>query len=185
MQCHVDLGPRAQRDHLAVEIRRRVLANLEQSGVVQSFSRMWGTVVVVRKIPPHESAWANGLRLRELTLRFDYGRLVVHAGRVGRPDVTLWGSDEDFLQFGGRLSYSNNLITSTYIGTILDVVGAASTALLGDRRRGGGVEVFGRVSHPRFVYRLARLLRRPVDAPSRARSTCREKTAREGNLGSQ
>lgn len=94
----IDLGRLAERDTLALEIKRRVQAHPVGSLGERALVRMWGTVVVVRRDPP-----ALGMTLRELTLRFDYGRLVVHDGRVGRPHISLWGTDAEVLSLGEAL----------------------------------------------------------------------------------
>src|SRR5687767_2485999 len=92
----VDLGKLSQHDPLALEIKKRVLSHLPGTPPERALSRMWGTVIVVRRL----SGPLVRSSLRELTLRFDYGRLVVHDGRVGRPDISLWGTDAQVLALG-------------------------------------------------------------------------------------
>lgn len=156
----VDLGQLAQHDPLALEIKRRVLRHELGSLPERAFSRMWGTVVVVRRNAlgsPGPSA--RTLPLRELTLRFDYGRLSIHDGRVGRPDISLWGGDADVLSLGEVATRPTAESGSVWgaparwwaVGRNLSRVSGASSS-------GGGVEVFGALSHPRLLYQLALVL---------------------------
>lgn len=185
----VDLGPRADADPLAREIRRRIVANLEHGGRLAAFRRMWGTVVIVAVseegggTPTHTT----------LTLRFDWGRLMIHEGRVGRPDVTLWGTPEGILSLGalGRWPRLPPAAPEPFDGDATSeerVRGSASpsfgdssrrarfiTALGNLQRRwtrlaeavprpllpgrpSRALRVFGGGRHPRFLWRLARLL---------------------------
>lgn len=127
----VVLSPPAESDPLARELERRVFANLKKPELRRIFARMWATVVVVCRPGPSSSGEGAGhSRGTTLTLRFDYGLLTIHEGRVGRPDVTLWGTAEEILGL-------------SFVRTFLP---------------GVGVQVFGKGAHPRLVYRLVRIL---------------------------
>lgn len=210
----VDLGPRADADPLAREIRRRVLTKLERGEGLGAFRRMWGTVVLVAV----RDDSAGGTTHTTLTLRFDWGRLMIHEGRVGRPDVTLWGTPESILGLGswGRLpawvgrfwfpdlpeesaspsdlaavdrpgdvgaprpapSSADAAVSPfrTWFGKLFRATGNASSPVQSSwsplsidlrrswpRRRphSGGLKIYGGARHPRFVWRLARLLANP------------------------
>ncbi len=162
----VDLGPRADADPLAREIRRRIVANLERGGRLAAFRRMWGTVVLVAVSEER----GGTLTHTTLTLRFDWGRLMIHEGRVGRPDVTLWGSPEAILRLGawGRLpSWSTLKPWGERSGRADASTSPASKVggVLGKMRRSSHdqsprarLRVYGGRSRPRFLWRLARLL---------------------------
>jgi hypothetical protein len=143
----VDLGNLAQHDPLALEIKQRVLSHVPGSSAERAFGRMWGTIVIVRRSlgPSVRSS------LRELTLRFDYGRLVVHDGRVGRPDISLWGTDGQVLALGDAVS-GRTLPTRAWsvARTISGVSGSGSG--------GDQLQVFGGLAHPRLLYRLSLVL---------------------------
>lgn len=156
----VDLGPLAGRDPLALEIKRRALGHQAGSLGERALARMWGTVVVVRRNPP-----AASVTLRELTLRFDYGRLVVHDGRVGRPDISLWGSDVELLSLGDALGPDRPTEEDVSawaaprrwwaIGRVISGVSEGSTST-------PRLQIFGGLAHPRLLYRLALVLAAPV-----------------------
>lgn len=135
----VVLSPPAEKDPLAQELQRRVVANLTKPPVLRSFSRMWATVVIVcRPAVNPDGAPASGDAARltldgrgtTLTLRFDYGSLTIHEGRVGRPDITVWGTVDEILSIG-------------LFRTFLPGVGA---------------QMFGKAAHLRLAFRLARVL---------------------------
>lgn len=156
----VDLGQLAAHDPLALEIKRRVLGHRPDHLPGQAFSQMWGTIVVVRRQGPH----LLGANLRELTLRFDYGHLIIHDGRVGRPDISLWGADADVLSLGAvqlrTTAESDSLWRAPArwwaAGRAISRVSSSST-------NADGVEVFGALAHPRLLYRLALVLSPPRD----------------------
>jgi|GEM_PF-1201002 len=155
----VDLGNLAQHDPLALEIKHRVLGHPGGSLPERAFSNMWGTIVVVRRAVPQ----ALGASLRELTLRFDYGRLIIHDGRVGRPDITLWGADGQVLALGEVASRPTAEPVFPWrtpgqwwaMGRTISRISSAPAD-------GEHVEVFGMLAHPRLLYRLALVLSLPV-----------------------
>jgi len=159
--ARVDLGRLAEHDPLALEIKRRIVAHPPGSLGQRALDRMWGTIVVVRR-----DAQAVGARLRELTLRFDYGQLVVHDGRVGRPDISLWGTDAQLLSLGdvtggGRADRDGEAEWPAprrwwAIGRIISRVSDAPSET-------SRLQIFGGLAHPRLLYRLALVLAAPAD----------------------
>lgn len=128
----VVLSPLAENDPLAQELERRVLAHLRKPGLLQSFVKMWATVVIVCRPdePGRGPLAAMDGRGTTLTLRFDYGSLTIHEGRVGRPDVTVWGTAAEILSMG---------VFRTFLP-------------------GVGPQVFGKGAHPKLVFQLVRIL---------------------------
>jgi hypothetical protein len=127
----------AEKVGLACELRRRITHNLEKAENQKAFARMWGTVVLVCRGRTSEDTSpgfpSGAVAFRDtssLTLRFDYGVLTIHEGRVGRPHLTLWGTEAQILSLNGL------------------------KALM----PGVGFEVFGRGTHPRLAFRFGRLL---------------------------
>jgi hypothetical protein len=126
----IHVSPRLEQNAFVREIRQRIQKNLERKDRLDAFERMWGTVVLVSRPNPAAEAPSSSPPLSTLTLRFDYGTLTIHEGRVGRPDLTLWGAPENILKVTGRRMFASDV----------------------------GLEVFGRGTHPRFAYRFGRLL---------------------------
>lgn len=180
----VDLGPRADADPLARELRRRIVANLEHGGGYRAFRSMWGTVVVVAVLEDGPTT-----RHKTLTLRFDWGRLMIHEGRVGRPDVTLWGTPEGILGMGmwgrwprlgrtasgegevdvleGDSEPSQSRTTSSDGEKVQPVWRRFPKFSLSSWRRAlseprkPSLKIYGAALHPRFVWRLAQLIGQP------------------------
>lgn len=168
----MDLGPRADANPLAREIRRRIVANLEHGGGLRAFRRMWGTIVILAVGPESSGAPTH----TTLTLRFDWGRLMIHEGRVGRPDVTLWGSAEAILALGLRASpwrawRADPAAVTTDVptaepsvdGSFAGKIRRSWTWALRKGRRARrewprDVKIYGLGFRPRFVWRFARLL---------------------------
>jgi len=153
----VDLGRLAQSDALALEIKRRILAHPLGSTPERAFSRMWGTVVVVRR----EVAALSGTGLRELTLRFDYGRLVVHDGRVGRPDISLWGTDAQLLSLAevvSRKGPTGEAVSLSDTAQRWWAMGRLISRVSSDSASAARLQIFGGLGHPRLLYRLALVL---------------------------
>lgn len=156
MQFSIELGPGAEKDALARELERRIRANLAQRRGARVFSRLWGTVVIVSKeearslsqaeLEPAPLSVTPEAPVSTLTLRFDYGRLLIHEGRVGRPDVTLWGTSREILAWGDAAQKT----TESF-----DV---RRWTVWSDWFFAGGLRIFGRWSHPRLVWRLLILL---------------------------
>jgi hypothetical protein len=87
-----------------------------------------------------------------LTLRFDLGRLTIHAGSVGVPSVTVCGPeatllrlpDVPFSRLSRRKTSRNGEDGDTFLGLLAS----------------GAVKVYGLASHPRLLLRLRRLVAR-------------------------
>lgn len=128
------LSIQAEKDAFAREIQRRIEANLQKPSCLRAFRKMWATVVLICRPEEGPSSASpqvlDALRLSTLTLRFDYGELTIHEGRVGRPDITVWGTPSQILELGK-------------LRTLLPGVGA---------------QIFGQGTHLRLVLRLGRLL---------------------------
>lgn len=157
--ARVDLGPLAERDPLALEIKRRALGHRAGSLGERALARMWGTVVVVRRDPPVAS-----VTLRELTLRFDYGRLVVHDGRVGRPDISLWGNDAELLSLGDALNGDGPTaedVSAWAAPRRWWAMGRLISGVSGGSSRTPRLQIFGGLAHPRLLYELALVLAEP------------------------
>lgn len=161
MRYSIELGPRAAQDPLACEIERRIRANLDRGVGVRSFTSMWGTLVLVCKDDAKDAATgaatdrrvAYGVRppRSTLTLRFDYGHLSIHEGRVGRPDVTLWGTSEEILGLGA--ARSDRGASSDASASFLRRARAFRNVL-----RPGALRIFGRATRPRLALRFAMLI---------------------------
>ncbi len=90
------------------------------------------------------------------TLRFDHGRLTVHDGMVGIPDVTFFG-DYDLIvgladlrrsrqrRRAARASEGRPTLAAVWRRTVLDLCSSE-------------LKVYGLATHPRIVWRLLRLL---------------------------
>jgi hypothetical protein len=146
VQPVIDLAPGAEREPLA-----RLLAELVQSNVRalpqrRAFERLRGSVAVI--------ADDTG---SELTLRFDLGRLTVHEGVLGVPDVTVRGLSEELVALA-KLPYRSRFPLPWPRRQEPEGVDALKSTLaaLGARR----LKIYGLARHPRFVARLLRLLAR-------------------------
>lgn len=140
MRDSIELDPRAESNEFARRLRHRFERSLRERGRRHVFRGLFGTVVVVCRSSADRSSAA--VPAVTLTLRFDYGRLAIHAGRVGRPDVTLWGTEEEILP--GAVESRARLLRLT---------GWLSRGVTSE-----GARIFGRFEHPRLVLGLARLL---------------------------
>jgi hypothetical protein len=77
----IDVAPGAESLPLAASLAELVRRNIGRDAAKRAeFDRLRGAVAVVAD--DHQTS---------LTLRFDFGRLVVHTGVVGVPDITLLG----------------------------------------------------------------------------------------------
>ena len=118
----IDVAPGADSSQLATLLAELVRRNVTRDrGKRAEFDRLRGAIAVVAE--DHPTA---------LTLRFDFGRLIVHDGVVGVPDVTL----------RGPLS-------------ALEGLGELRARTFGPR---SDLTVYGLWTHPLMVRRLFRLL---------------------------
>jgi hypothetical protein len=158
----IDLAPSAEHLPIARDLADRVRDNvLRDASKRADFNHLRGTMAVIVD--------DAGLAL---TLRFDYGRLVVHGTIVGSPDVTLRGDRAvvealskmpdlaplrlPFAAFGDRHS--------------LAALKSAVEAL-----RAGRLKIYGLGLHPRLVFRVLRLISNggasaPTAGPARVSS---------------
>jgi hypothetical protein len=144
----VDLAPGTEGNPLAERLADLVRQNLADPGLRGEFERLRGSVAVV--------ADDTGAAL---TLRFDFGRLTIHDGLVGVPDVTIRGDTDQvesltLLPFtawrwpvprldeaGGRLA-------------VREVLGAL---------RAKKLKIYGLVMHFGLVLKVLRVLSGPID----------------------
>ncbi len=140
----VDLAPGAEHEPLALTLAKAVGEAVRAPSRRKNFEQLRGTVGLV--IDDSASA---------LTLRYDFGRLVIHEGLVGVPTVTVRGT-RDSIQALTRLPLAR--------GGVLWVGGRDARAAL--RRlasawAGRRLKIYGLVSHPRFVLRFLATLSPP------------------------
>jgi hypothetical protein len=140
----VDLAPGSERLALAKElaavVRQNVADHPEKRAV---FCRLRGAVAVV----------ADDMGVA-LTLRFEYGRLVVHAGVVGIPDVTFLGSATLIRDLAALPALTVRGLARSR-SEARHTLGATFRSL-----RGGDLKVYGFALHPRLVLRTLRVLSR-------------------------
>jgi hypothetical protein len=142
----IDLAPGAEAQPLARELFELVRSNVTRdSKKREAFERLRGAVAIV----------ADDFGTA-LTLRFDFGRLVVHEGLIGVPDVTIRGSTK-------LLGSLGDLRSRTFPGLAAGILREGVTratfddAILEDA---GELKIYGLVAHPVFVHRLLRVLSR-------------------------
>ena len=143
MEPVVDLAPGAEHDPLATRFAEIVRDNLRNAWQEREFLRLRGSAVIFAD----DAGTA-------LTLRFDFGRLTIHEGVVGIPDVTIRGGIADIealtqLPVGGLARLPSILGRSDGRAAI----GSVASAL-----RSRSLKIYGLVFHARFVMRLLRVL---------------------------
>jgi hypothetical protein len=141
----IDVAPGAESLPLAVSLAELVRRNIGRDAAKRAeFDRLRGAVAVVADD-----------HLTSLTLRFDFGHLVVHTGVVGVPDITLLGPIA-VLEALGALK-ARGLLP---LRGLRSVVGLAR----GELREGGAgrgwdeLKIYGLWTHPVLVRRLLRVL---------------------------
>jgi hypothetical protein len=139
----VDLAPGAEHDPLAKRFAEIVRRNLGNAWQEREFLRLRGSAAVFAD----DAGTA-------LTLRFDFGRLTVHEGVVGIPDVTIRGPMHEIealtrLPFPGLRRVPSVLSDRDSRAAIGDVVRAL---------KGRSLKIYGLLFHARFVVRLLRVL---------------------------
>jgi hypothetical protein len=140
----VDLGPGAEHDPLARSLAEIVRANVSREWQRREFARLRGSAAVVAD----DAGTA-------LTLRFDFGRLTIHDGVVGVPDVTIRGTTRD-IEALTRLPFNSAL--GVPLAGLKDDEGRAAVLLVLRALRGGALKIYGMTFHARFVLRLLRVL---------------------------
>lgn len=142
----VDLAPGTEKNPLAQLFAETVRANLSRNWQRREFLRLRGSAAIVAE--DAETA---------LTLRFDFGRLTVHEGLVGVPDITILGKTRDIralteVPFQPRLGLP--------IARFGDGEGRAALLALGKALKTRSLKIYGLFLHARFVLRLLRVLSR-------------------------
>ena len=144
MEPVIDLSPGAEHDPLARSFAEIVRANVARDWQKSEFTRLRGSAAIVAD----DAGTA-------LTLRFDFGRLTIHEGLVGTPDITIRGTTNELealtrLRFGTPLKLP---VGSENGGPaeLISVLRALRTRRL---------KIYGLTFHPRFVVRLLRVLSR-------------------------
>lgn len=143
MLTTVDLAPGAEENRLAAHLAASIRAAIADDARGRAFRALKATVLVV----PFDEGDA-------VTLRFDFGRLVVHDGNVGVPTITIGGPHAELLRL-------------TEVGQ--RGLGDFLLSLLGRRPRhplrswlrlvaAGDVRLYGMMAHPRTAYRFLRTL---------------------------
>jgi hypothetical protein len=145
----IDIAPGAESLPLALQLADVVRRNVSRdAGKRTDFDGLRGSVAVVAD--DHGTA---------LTLRFDFGRMVVHTGVVGVPDITLLGPLAVLEELGERPS--RGLLGLAW-GELRrkrpedDAAGGGGGGASGTERSGrrGGLKIYGLWTHPLLVRRL-------------------------------
>lgn len=141
----IDIAPGAERLPLAVSIAELVRSNVAVDAKRRAaFDRLRGAVAVIAY--DRETA---------LTLRFDFGRLVIHSGVVGVPDVTLRGPAAVLESLGDVPRPS---LPGLALGIARDGGARAALGTLLDRSGRTPLKLYGLVAHPVLVQRLLTVL---------------------------
>lgn len=141
----IDLAPGAEGIGLAQRLATLIRQNVSRNPRTrEAFRRFRGAIALLGD--------DSGIAL---TLRFDFGRLIIHSGIVGLPDVTVLG--------GHRAIDVLAALPRPTLGSWFDAVtpGAGLRAALdGVARalRSGEVKIYGLGRHPRVVARFIQFL---------------------------
>jgi len=141
----VDLAPGAEHDPLAARLAGIVRENLANAWQEREFLRLRGAAAVFAD----DAGTA-------LTLRFDFGRLTIHEGVVGVPDVTIRGATHE-IEALTRLPLSGFGPLRAVIG---DPEGRRALGSVFRALRGRSLKIYGLAFHAGFVVRLLRVLSR-------------------------
>lgn len=145
----IDVAPGAENQALARELAELVRGNVARDpGKRADFERLRGAIAIIADD-----------RSIALTLRFDFGRLVVHTGVIGIPDVTLRGPTLVLESLGDLPRRSLPAVAGGILrGT------APSAALVGavGERTHGQLKIYGLITHPLMVRRLLSVLSKPA-----------------------
>jgi hypothetical protein len=124
---HFDLAPGTEAHRLARAFADRVREGVSRDAArARVFDRLAGSVAIIADDAP-----------TTLTLRFDFGRLTIHDGVIGVPDVTLRGHEAALEALGEA--------------RVVPVLGAPIVR---------GVTIYGLLRHPRLVARVLYVLAR-------------------------
>ncbi len=143
----IDLAPGAEdvplARMLAALVRENVLRDCETHA---AFDRLRGAVAIVADD-----------RGTALTLRFDFGRLVIHTGVIGVPDVTIRGP-ESLLEALGDVPRPS--LPALTLGILRDGGARAALGDLARRAAPSELKMYGLLAHPALVQRLLLVLSR-------------------------
>jgi hypothetical protein len=141
----VDLAPGAEHDPLAARFADIVRGNLKNAWQEREFLRLRGSAVIFAD----DAGTA-------LTLRFDFGRLTIHEGVVGIPDVTIRGPIADIEALTQLPVHGLSRLPSVFG----DRDGRAALGSVAQALRSRSLKIYGLIFHARFVMRLLRVLSR-------------------------
>lgn len=139
----MDLAPGAEADPIAQQLAQRIRAGLAQ-GAKPAFDALAGTIALVL-----EDADVA------LTLRFDFGRVTIHEGLVGAPDVTIRCRLSGFEALLGAGPSGGSLVEK---GSLL----VRRWRKISRERRANNFRIYGLVTHPALIARLLRVLGGPT-----------------------
>ena len=145
MSPQIELAPGAEENGLASMLAGLVRQNLEAKPHKEGdFNALTGVVSIV----------ADDAEV-SLTLRFEGGKLTIHDGIVGIPDVTIRGSSDIILAL-------SNLPLTTPLGLPIpnprDKQAVETVKSVIDAMRAGKFHVYGMFFHLPLVMRLTRLM---------------------------
>jgi hypothetical protein len=145
MTPFVDLAPGTEDNRLAQRLAQTVRDNLEERAHKRrDFAALRGSVAVV----------ANDVS-QAVTLRFDHGRLTVHDGIVGIPDVTLRGDTDEILALA-TLPLSRRL--GLPFARFSDKEGLSALRRAFSSMRSGRLKVYGLWQNLPLLVRMTRVL---------------------------
>ena len=143
MEPVVDLAPGAEHDPLATRFAVIVRGNLKNAWQEREFLRLRGSAVIFAD----DAGTA-------LTLRFDFGRLTIHEGVDGVPDVTIRGPIADIEALTQLPVHGLSRLPSV----LGDRDGRAAIGSVAQALRSRSLKIYGLIFHARFVMRLLRVL---------------------------
>lgn len=145
MEPIIDLAPSAAHNPLASLLAGAIRMNLDRSPHKRAdFSALRGSVAI--------AATDVGLRL---TLRFDHGRVVIHDGVVGIPDVSVRG-EQAAIEGLLRLPLSRRLGVPFAMPTDAEAKGELKALL--EHMASGRLTIYGLWLHVPLLLRLVRVL---------------------------
>jgi hypothetical protein len=143
----IDVAPGAENLALARELAELVRGNVAHDPRKRAdFERLRGAAAIIADD-----------RSIALTLRFDFGRLVVHTGVIGTPDVTLRGPTLVLESLGDLPRKSLAAVAVGILGGTAP--SAAFVGQMGERAH-GQLKIYGLITHPVMVRRLLSVLSR-------------------------
>ena len=145
MEPIIDLAPSAAHNPLARALAEDIRRNLETSpSKRRDFNRLRGSVAM--------AATDVGLRV---TLRFDHGRVIVHDGVVGIPDLSIRG-EQAALEALRRTPLSRRL--GVPFARPSDADGRGRLRELFEHMGRGRLTIYGLWLHARLLLRVVRVL---------------------------